>query len=108
MANWKAPGPNGVHGYWIEIPVSMQERIAFHLQSYIGRGEVPDWMTSGSTVLLLKTKSKRSKVRNYRLITCLPLTSKLLASIVADKIYNHLEENDILPAEQKGVVEIVN
>ena len=27
---------------------------------------------------------------------------KLLTGIVADEIYNHLEENDILPEEQKG------
>ena len=32
MANWKAPGPDGVHGYWIKMLVSTQERIAFHLQ----------------------------------------------------------------------------
>ena len=42
MANWKAPEPDGVHGYWIKMLVSMQERIAFHLQSCITRGEVPD------------------------------------------------------------------
>ena len=58
MANWKAPGPDGVHGYWIEIPVSMQERTAFHLQSYIGRGEVPDWMTSGRTVLSIENQEQ--------------------------------------------------
>ena len=31
MVNWKAPGPDSVHGYWIKIFVSMQERIAFHM-----------------------------------------------------------------------------
>ena len=42
MANWKAPGPDGVHGYWIKMFVSMQEKIALHLQSCIIRDEVPD------------------------------------------------------------------
>ena len=37
MTNWKVPGPDGVHGYWIKMLVSMQERIAFHLQSCITR-----------------------------------------------------------------------
>ena len=32
MANWKAPGPDGVHGCWIKMLVSMQERIVFHLE----------------------------------------------------------------------------
>ena len=39
---------------------------------------------------------------NFRPITCLPLKWKLLTGIVADEIYNHLEENDLLPGEQKG------
>ena len=39
---------------------------------------------------------------NYRPITCLPLTWKLITDIVADEIYNHLEENDLLPEEQKS------
>ena len=81
MANWKAPGPDVVHGYWIKMFVSMQERIGFHLQSCITRGEVPDWMTTGWTVLLLKDKSKENEVSNYRSITCLPLIWKLLTGI---------------------------
>ena len=42
MENWKASGPACFHGYWIKIVVSMQERIAPHLQSCITRGEVTD------------------------------------------------------------------
>ena len=102
MANWKVPRPDAVHGYWIKMLVSMQERIALHLQSCITRGEVPDWMTTGRNVLLLKDKSKGNEVSNYWLITCLPLLWKLITGIVADEIYNHLEENDLLPEEQKG------
>ena len=59
-------------------------------------------MTTGRTVLLLIDKSKRNEVSNYRPITCLPNTWKLITDIVADEIYNHLEENDLLPEEQKG------
>ena len=101
ISNWKAPGPDGVHGYWIKMLMSMQERIALHLQSCITRGEVPDWITTGRTVLMLKDKSKGNKVSNHRPITCLPLMWKLITGIVADEIYNHLEENDILPEGQK-------
>ena len=102
MTNWKFPGPDGVHGYWIKMLVSMQERIALHLPSCITRREAPDWMTTGWTVLLLKDQSKGNEVRYYRPITCLPLMWKLITGIAADEIYNHLEENDLLPEEQKG------
>ena len=82
--------------------VSIQERIALHLQSCITRGELPDWVTTDRTLSLLTDKSKGNEVSNYRPITCLPLMWKLIAGIVADEIYNHLEENDFLPEEQKG------
>ena len=59
-------------------------------------------MTTVWTILLLKGKSKENEVSNYRPITCLPLMWKLITGIVADEIYNHLEENDLLPEEQKG------
>ena len=78
MANCKALGPDGVHGYCIKMLVSMQERRAFHLESCITRSEVPDWMKTGRTVLLLKGKSKVNEMSNYRAISCLPLMCKLL------------------------------
>ena len=34
----KVPGPDNVHGYWIKMLVSMQERIALHLKSCITIG----------------------------------------------------------------------
>ena len=102
MASWKTPGFDCVHSSWIKMLVSMQERITFHLQSCITRGKVSDWVTTGGTVLLLKDKSKGNEMSNYRPITCLQLTWKLLTATVADGICNHLEENDLLLEEQKG------
>ena len=102
MVNWKAPGPDVVHRYWIKMFVSMQERIAFHLQSCIIKGEVPDWMTTGRTALLLKDKSKGNEANSYRPIIFLPVMWKLLTGIVPDELYNYLEENDFLPKGRKG------
>ena len=90
MANWKYPGPDGVYGYWI-----------IHLQTCIIRGEVPDWIITGRNVLLLKEKSKGNEVSKYRPINRLPLMWKLLTGIVVDEVYNHVENNDLLPEEKK-------
>ena len=103
MANWKTPGFDGVHGYWIKMLVSMQERITCHMLSCISRGEVPDWTKTGGAVLLMKDKSKRNQVSNDNPITCLPLIWKLFIGIEADEIYNNLEKNDLLLEEQKGL-----
>ena len=59
-------------------------------------------MTKGRTVLIQKDKSKGNETSNYRPITCLPLTWKLLAGIVANEICGFLENEGILPEEQKG------
>ena len=50
----------------------------------------------------MKDKSKGTRVGNYRPIACLPIMWKVLTGIFADKIYDHLDENNLLPDEQKG------
>ena len=45
---------------------------------------------------------KRTEVGNYRPIACLNLIWKFLTGIISDKLYDHLEENKLLPEEQKG------
>ena len=106
IANWKAPGPYSVHVYWIKLFGPMHERIEFHLQSCISRGEVPDWMTTGRMDSWRTERRKRERegneVSSYRATTCLPLMWNLLKGIVADKIYNHREENNLLKEELKG------
>ena len=102
MANWKAPGPDGVRGFWFKKFLSLQVLLTAALQDCIDKGTVPNWMTEGRTVLIQKDPAKGTVASNYRPIACLPLMWKLLTGIFADKIYSHLLENDILPEEQKG------
>ena len=59
-------------------------------------------MTKGITVLIQKDKSKGNEANNYHPITYLPLTWKLLTGIIVDEIYGFLENEGILPEEQKG------
>ena len=56
----------------------------------------------GRTSLLQKDKSKGNIASNYRPITCLPLIWKLLTGVIADQIYAHLDQEKLLPEEQKG------
>ena len=52
--------------------------------------------------MLQKDKSKGNVASNYRPITCLPLMWKLLTGIIADQIHAHLDQEKLLPEEQKG------
>ena len=55
----------------------------------------------GLACLLPKTQETKVPTK-YRRITCLPTLYKILPSIIAGRTYNHLEESNLLPAEQKG------
>ena len=102
MPNWKSPGPDGLQGYWIKNFTSLKERITSQLNECLQHNSVPDWMTKGRTVLVMKDKDERGEVTNFRPITCLPIMWKLLTGVLADKMYEHLEEKQLLQEEQKG------
>jgi len=65
-ANWKAPGPDGVHGYWIKKRTSLHPRITCQLNTCMKSGIIPQWMTSGRTFLLLKDPTKGPVPSNYQ------------------------------------------
>ena len=59
-------------------------------------------MTLGRTSLFMKDPVKGTAADNYRPIACLPLMWKLLTGIFSEKMYQHLEDQSLLPDEQKG------
>ena len=74
MPNWKAPGHDGVQGFWIKRLDKIYGRIAAQLNKILeGTKEIPAWMTYGRTVFCQKDASKGNSVENFRPITCLPL-----------------------------------
>ena len=64
----------------------------------------PEWLTEGTTYLLPKSQETQNS-KNYRPITCLTTTYKILTSIITERMYTFLEENLILPQEEKGCKE---
>ena len=101
MKNWRAAGHDGVQGFWLKNLTSFHERLANHLQTVLD-GNLPQWMVTGRTTLIIKDLTEPTKISNYRPITCLPTIWKLLASIISDQIYSFLENNKLIPWQQKG------
>ena len=62
---------------------------------------MPSKLNRGRTAILQKDKSKGNITSNFRTITCLPLIWKLLLHVIADQIYGHLDQQTLLPEEQK-------
>ena len=102
VPNWKAPGPDLVQGFWLKNFTSRHRRIANQLQSCLDNGNMPEWMTKGRTVLIMKDPEKGATAENYRPITCLPVMWKLLTGIIAEDLYEFLDTENLLPDEQKG------
>ena len=102
MPNWKSPGPDLVQGFWLKSFSSLHERVRLQLKECLDSGFVPSWLTRGRTSLPQKDKSKGNVASNYRPITCLPLMWKLLTGVIADQIYARLDQQKLLPEEQKG------
>ena len=59
-------------------------------------------MTNGRTELCQKDPVKGNSVENVTPITCLPLTWKLLTGMISEDRYCFMENEDLLPEEQKG------
>ena len=102
MPNWKSPGPDLVQGFWLKNFSRLHERVRLQLKECLDSGFVPSWLTRGRTSLLQKDKSKGNVASNCRPITCLPLMWKLLTGVITDQIYAHLDQEKLLPEEQKG------
>ena len=102
MPNWKSTGPDGVQGYWIKNLRNLHGNIALQLHRCLQENNVPSWMVTGKTLLCVKELEKGNAVANFRPTTCLPLLRKLLTGILAEELYEHLEQANILPWEQKG------
>ena len=99
---WKSPGIDKIPNFWLNSLTEVHENLKNSFNKIITSVEnVPDWLTEGITYLLPKSNDTRNP-KNYRPITCLTTTYKILTSIITDRMYKFLDENSILPHEQKG------
>ena len=102
MANWKSPGIDKIQAFWIKKLTSIHPHMARAVNCLVsGNAVYPKWLTRGMTYLLPKG-GDRSLVKNYRPITCLPVMYKIITAAISGKMYNHLQQHDLLPIEQKG------
>ena len=96
MPNWKAPGKDGVQGYWVKNLSNLHERIAIQMSKILmGEDSPPAWMTYGRTVLCQNDLKRDNAAENYHPVTCLPLMWELLTGMIAEETYNYLEQEKL-------------
>jgi hypothetical protein len=96
--NWKSPGSDQIPNYWLSCPPLYHKNV--HAIEEEPK-QMPDWLTTGITYLFLKSDDTKEP-KNYRPISCLSTMYKTLTGIIARRISVHLEEHNLLPAEQNG------
>ena len=101
MKNWRAPGPDMLHAFWLKQLTSLHNRMAKQMNQLLEEGSHPEWLTKGTTVLIMKDPKQGAIPKNYRPITCLPTTWKLFSGIIAQKIQQHM--NKYMNKTQKGI-----
>lgn len=99
--NWKTPGSDGLHTYWLKGFPACHATLARQYQEALEQRSLPNFLTTGVTHLAPKS-NRASDPSQYRPITCLSTTYKVLTSILKTKIDRHIEENSIMAVNQNG------
>ena len=103
--NWTSPGIDGIQTYWWKKFRTAQKVLkrAFE-RAEVDNNMIPQWWPAGRTVLIPKTK-ELGDVKNYRPITCLNTSYKLMTGLIGKYMRDHAMENEIWDEGQLGGVE---
>ena len=99
---WKTPGIDKVPNFWLSHMSAMHKLLAKQMSEIISEPDkTPKWLAEGITYLLAKTP-ETTNAKNFRPVTCLTTTYKILPSVLTDRMYTFMEANKLFPLEQKG------
>nr|XP_034830874.1 uncharacterized protein LOC117987910 [Maniola hyperantus] len=99
--NWKSPGPDGLHHYWLKGFSVCHATLARQFQEALEQRTLPSLFTTGITHLAPKSTDTADPAK-YRPITCLTTIYKTLTSVLSLKISRHVDENNIISGAQNG------
>ena len=100
MKSWRAPGPDCIQAYWWKVfPRASNLLMGLSTRVVNGELEVPQWVVTGQTVLIPKTK-EASRPEHYRPIACLNTIYKIITAVMERVLRDHVTKHNILPPEQ--------
>ena len=92
LHKWKSPGLDKLPNFWLNILTSTHKVLTHTLSQTMKNPEqILEWLAKGRTYLFPKV-SETNNTKNYRPITCLSPTYKLLTSIITERTYSFLEQ----------------
>ena len=92
---WTATGIDGIHNYWWKKLEPVQKSLARAFTKIKeDNTNIPTCWLTGRTALLPKTKRLKDE-KDYRPITCLNTSYKIMTGVVAKYMREHTVENEI-------------
>ena len=94
-------GVDNIYNFWVSSLSDRNGKLASLLSEIVESHEAaPKWLSESIKYLSPKTKDIKNP-KNYRPTTCLTTTWKLLTSILTERTYTFMENNNMFPLEQK-------
>jgi hypothetical protein len=99
--HWKAPGRDQIPNFWLKKLKAAHKYLVTLFNRLIDKEQIPEWLTAGVTLLIPRNENTE-KPKNYRPITCLPMIYKLITSIISKRMQRYIDDQNLIPQEQKG------
>ena len=104
-SNFKCPGPDNLTNFWLKQIYPLHNLYTTSFNRILNNEEsIPVWLTKGTTSLIPKSANETHLANKYRPICCLPTTYKILTALISDNVYDHLQDQQLLEAQQKGCI----
>jgi hypothetical protein len=78
----KATGTDQTANFWLKQITATYTYLATLFNNLIKEGQIPDWLTTGITILISKNE-KTARPKNYRPVTCLPTIYNTIMSTIS-------------------------
>ena len=104
---WNSAGLDKLPNFWLNTLTSTQKVLTHKLsQTRKNPEQIPEWLAKGITYLLPKS-IKTSNSKDYRPITYLSTTYKLLTSILSERTYSLLEQKELLSCKTERILKVI-
>ena len=98
----KANGPDNIGNLILKNNAdSLSVPISFIINKSLAQGSFPNYWEQANVAPIFK-KGDRQDYRNYRPISLLSCTSKVLERVVYNKLYDHCDANNLLSSRNSG------
>ena len=99
----KAPGKTGItRNMIVNTPTNIKLTLTEIYNSSIAAGYFPDTFKTAKMILIPKPNTDKKLITNYRPISLLEITAKILERLLNNKLLPHLEQYDLLNDRQHG------